>query len=130
MNLRLTASVVFLGTLASACGTESRPSATTSAKSAAARGPVLASIGGAVETTNAVEKTVKSTSSALVAELGVVPEGQDVRFTFRVVNKTPKSVEVNFASARADVPATDKARSSVGSRSSGRKGMSDCAMTA
>jgi hypothetical protein len=101
MKLRLTATIVFVGSLAYACGPQSR-SNVTSDRSATVQGPTLASFGGAVvRSTDAVEKTVKSTSTGLVAALDIAAEGQDVRFTFQVVNKTAKSVEVNFASGQA-----------------------------
>ena len=101
MNLRLALSLVFVGTLAYACGPQSRTTAT-SEKKITSRGPVLASMGGTtVRSSNAVEKTIKSGSALLAATFAVLPEGDDVRFTFRVVNASPKNVEVNFASGQA-----------------------------
>jgi hypothetical protein len=101
MNLRHAVSLVFVGTLAYACGPQSR-SNVASEKKVTQRGPMLASMGGAaVRSTNAVEKTVKSGSTTLTTSFDVVPDGEDVRFSFRVVNATPKSVEVNFASGQA-----------------------------
>jgi hypothetical protein len=101
MNLRHAASLVFVGTLAYACSPQSR-STVSSENKVTQRGPVLASMGGAsVRSTNAVEKTVKSGSTTLKTSFDVVPEGDDMRFTFRVVNAAAKSVEVNFASGQA-----------------------------
>lgn len=100
MNLRHAVSVVFVGTLAYACGPQPR-SSTSSDRPAAPQGLALASIGGAVRATNAVEKTVKSTSKALATKFDVVLDGADVRFNLDVVNNTPKSVEVNFPSGQA-----------------------------
>jgi hypothetical protein len=101
MNLRHAVSLVFVGTLAYACGPQPRSNATSEHK-VTQRGPVLASMGGAgIRSTNAVEKTVKSGKTTLTTSFDVVPDGDDVRFSFRVVNAAPKSVEVNFASGQA-----------------------------
>ena len=100
MNLRHAVSLVVVGTLAYACGPQPR-STVTSERKVTQRGPVLASMGGGIRSTNAVEKTVKSGSTTLTTSFDVVPEGDDVRFNFRVVNAAPKSVEVNFASGQA-----------------------------
>ncbi len=101
MNLRRAASLAVFCTLAYACGPQPR-SSVTSEKKVTQRGPVLASMGGSgVRSTNAVEKTVKSGSTTLTTSFDVAAEGDDMRFTFRVVNAAPKSVEVNFASGQA-----------------------------
>ena len=101
MNLRHALSLVLVGTLAYACGPQSRSQAA-SEKKVTQRGPVLASMGGtAVRSTNAVEKTLKSASTPFTTSFDVALEGEDVRFSYRVVNTTPKSVEVNFASGQA-----------------------------
>jgi hypothetical protein len=101
MNLRHALSLVLVGTLAYACGPQSR-SKVASDKKVTPQGPVLASMSGtAVRSKNAVEKTLKSGSTPLAATFGVALEGDDVRFSLRVVNATAKSVEVNFASGQA-----------------------------
>jgi hypothetical protein len=95
MNLRRAVSLVFAGTLVVACTSQSRPDDNQ-------QGIVLASMGGgSLRSTNAVEKTVKSTSQTLATQFDVTLDGTDVRFNLRVVNTTPKSVEVNFASGQA-----------------------------
>lgn len=95
MNLRLAVSVVFVGTLAYACGPQSH-------SDAPPQGIALASMGGSgVRTTNHVEKTVKKGSSELATSFDVVQDAGEVRFSFRVVNQAPRSVEVNFPSGQA-----------------------------
>ena len=102
MNLRRAVSLVFVGTLAYACGPQSRSTASKESGAVAQEGLALASIGGsAMRSTNAVEKSVKSTSRTLVTKFDVTLDGSDVRFNLRVVNTTSKSVEVNFASGQA-----------------------------
>jgi hypothetical protein len=102
MNLRLAVSVVSLGTLAVACGRSSRTTVAKDGKSITQQGPALASIGGsAMRSTDAVEKSVKSTSQTLATKFDVTLDGDDVRFSLHVVNTTPKSVEVNFSSGQA-----------------------------
>ena len=102
MNLRLTVSLVFVGTLAVACRQQSRTTVTSGGNVVAQPGIALASIGGsAVRSTKAVEKTVKSASTGLATKFDVSLEGGDVRFDLRVVNTTAKAVEVNFASGQA-----------------------------
>jgi hypothetical protein len=94
MNLRRTSFLVF-GTLAAACSSPSR-------SDDRQQGLALASMGGgSLRSTNAVEKTVKSASQTLATTFDVTLDGSDVRFSLRVVNATPKSVEVNFASGQA-----------------------------
>ena len=101
MNLRQAASLVLVGTLAYACGPQSRSKASSENK-VTSRGPVLASMGGAaVRSSNAVEKTLKKGSTPLATSFEVAPEGEDMRFSFRVVNTAAKNVEVNFASGQA-----------------------------
>ena len=94
MNLRRTVFPVFAVTLVAAC-TQSRPDDSQ-------RGITLASMGGgSLRSTKAVEKSVKSASQTLATKFDVALDGSDVRFNLRVVNTTPKSVEVNFASGQA-----------------------------
>ena len=101
MNLRHAFTLVLVGTLAYACGPQSRSQAA-SEKKVTRSGPVLASMGGAaVRSTNAVEKTLKSGSTPLATSFDVALEGEDVRFSYRVVNASAKTVEVNFASGQA-----------------------------
>jgi hypothetical protein len=100
MNLRLTASVVVVASLAYACGPRSR--ADTSANyRVAQQGIALASMGAPALTTNAREKTVKSGSITLDAKFAVAQADNAVRFELRVTNATTKSVEVNFPSGQA-----------------------------
>ena len=94
-NLRLAATLVLVGTLAYACGPQSRSDDTQHGLAIASMG------GGAVRSTNVVEKTVKSASSALATTFEVAADGNDVRFNLRVVNRAPKSIEVNFASGQS-----------------------------
>ena len=102
MNLRLTLSLVVVVSLAAGCRQHSRTTVTSDGNVVAQQGIALASIGGsAVRSTKAVEKTVKSGSTALDTKFDVALEGEDVRFNLRVVNATAKSVEVNFASGQA-----------------------------
>ena len=102
MNLRLVVSVVFVGSLAYACGPQSRPAVSKDGNTISQQGPALASIGGsAVRSTNAVEKSVKSTSQTLATKFDVTLDGSDVRFSLHVINTSPKTVEVNFASGQA-----------------------------
>jgi hypothetical protein len=101
MNLRLAVSVVFVGTLAYACGPGTRSDVAVD-RDVAQQGIALASMtGGGMRSTNAVEKTVKSGSATLATSFDVAQSGDEVRFALRVVNKTPKSVEVNFPSGQA-----------------------------
>jgi hypothetical protein len=95
MNLRRALFPVFAATLATACN-QSRPADSQ-------QGLVLASMGGggSLRSTNAVEKSVKSASQTLATKFDVSVDGSDVRFSLRVINTTPKSVEVNFASGQA-----------------------------
>jgi hypothetical protein len=102
MNLRLTASLVFVGAIAYACSPQSRTTVTNDGNVVTPQGVALASIGGAPEPSiKTVEKTLKSGSQTLKANFAVAPDGQDIRFTLKVVNTTPRSVEVNFASGQA-----------------------------
>ena len=102
MNLRLAFSVVLVGTLAYACRPQSRDDAARERAVIAQQGVNLASIGGsAMRSTDAVEKSVKNTSSTLATKFSVAMDGNDVRFRLSVVNATRKSVEVNFASGQA-----------------------------
>ena len=102
MNLRLALSLVSVGTLAVACRQGSHTTVTNDGKTVAQQGLALASIGGsAMRSTNAVEKSVKSTSQTLATRFDVTLDGADVRFNLHVVNTSPKSVEVNFASGQA-----------------------------
>ena len=101
MNLRHAVSLVFVGTLASACGPGTRSDVAID-RDVAQQGIALASMaGGGMRSTNAVEKTVKSGSATLATTFDVAQSGDEVRFALRVVNKTPKSVEVNFPSGQA-----------------------------
>jgi hypothetical protein len=102
MNLRLAGSLVFVGSLAYACGPQPRSNAAADRPTGSGKAVTLASIAGAdAPPTNAVEKTLKKGSANLTARFEVVPDGDDIRFSLRVVNATPKSVEVNFASGQA-----------------------------
>ena len=101
MNLRIAISLVSVGTLAYACGPQSRSDAGSGSAVVAPQGIVLASIAGGVRSPNAVEQTVKSRSTALATKFDVALEGDDVRFQLSVVNKTRKSVEVTFPSGQA-----------------------------
>ena len=101
MNLRLVVSLVFVGTVAYACRPQSHTTVATDGKVVAQQGLALASIGGsAVRSTKAVEKNLKSASTALATKFDVSLEGDDVRFDLRVVNNTRKNVEVNFSSGQ------------------------------
>jgi hypothetical protein len=101
MNLRHAVSLVFVGTLASACGPSTRSDVAID-RDVAQQGIALASMaGGGMRSTNAVEKTVKSGSATLATTFDVAQSGDEVRFALRVINKTPKSVEVNFPSGQA-----------------------------
>jgi hypothetical protein len=102
MTLRLALSVVFVGTLASACGPGTRSDVAVDGEAVAPQGFTLASMGGAgMRSTNAVEKTIKSGSATLATSFDIAQSGDQVRFAFRVVNKTPKNVEVNFPTGQA-----------------------------
>jgi hypothetical protein len=102
MNPRLVLSLVFVGTVAYACRPQSHTTVATGGNTVTQQGLALASIGGsAVRSTNAVEKSVKSASTALETKFDVSLDGGDVRFDLRVVNTTKKSVEVNFSSGQA-----------------------------
>jgi hypothetical protein len=102
MNLRLAGSLVFVGTLAYACSPQPASKVATERATTSKRTVTLASMAGAtIPTKNAVEKTLKSGSTTLTTKFDVVPDGDDIRFSLQVVNKTPKSVEVNFASGQA-----------------------------
>ena len=101
MNPRLALSLVFVGTFAVGCRQQSSTSAA-KVSGDVPQGLALASIGGsAVRFTNAVEKSVKSNSQTLATKFDVTLDGSDVRFNLHVVNTTPRSVEVNFASGQA-----------------------------
>jgi hypothetical protein len=102
MNLRLAVSVVFVGTLAYACGPQSRTTVTREGKVVTQQGLALASIGGsAAPTAKTVEKTVKSASTSLTTKFDVSLEGGDVLFNLRVANGSKKNVEVNFPSGQS-----------------------------
>jgi hypothetical protein len=102
MNLRLAVSVVFVGTLAYACGPSTRSDVAVDRSAPPRKGIALASMaGGVVRSSNAVEKTLKSGSATLTTKFDVAQSGDEVRFALRVVNATPKSVEVNFPSGQA-----------------------------
>ena len=102
MNLRLAFSLVSVGTLAVACRQGSHTAVAKKGDTVPQQGPALASIGGsAMRSTNAVEKSVKSTTQTLATKFDVTLDGSDVRFSLHVVNTSPKSVEVNFASGQA-----------------------------
>jgi hypothetical protein len=93
--------MVVVGALAYACGPQSRSDLAQERKVVAQQGVVLASIAGGVRVPDAVEKTVKSRSTSLATKFDVALEGDDVRFELSVVNKTTKSVEVNFTSGQS-----------------------------
>ena len=102
MNLRLALSLVFVGTLAYACGPQSRTTATSDGNVIAEQGITLASMGSTtVRSKDPLEKTVKKGSSTLATRFDVTTEGGDVRFNLRVVNTSAKNVEVNFPSGQA-----------------------------
>jgi hypothetical protein len=102
MNLRLAVSVVFVASLAYACGPQARSDVAIDRAALSSRqGPALASMGGGMRSTNAVEKTLKSGSTQLETKFEVAPEGSDIRFQFRVANATSRSVEVNFSSGQS-----------------------------
>ncbi|HET9425269.1 MAG TPA: BsuPI-related putative proteinase inhibitor [Gemmatimonadaceae bacterium] len=102
MNLRNAASVVLVGALAYACSSGPRSDVALERGAVSQQGFALASIGGGgIRSTKAVEKTVKSGSSGLSTTFDVAQDGDEVRFALRVVNATPKSVEVNFPSGQA-----------------------------
>jgi hypothetical protein len=101
MNLRLPVSVVFVGTLAYACGPSTRSDVSAERATIAPQGVALASMGGGMRPTNTVEKRLKSTSETLAMRFEVVSEGADVRFQLHVVNTSPRNVEVNFPSGQA-----------------------------
>jgi hypothetical protein len=91
MNLRLAVSTVFVASLACACGPSAMP-----------EGVALASMGGTgFRTTKTPEKTLKKGSSTLTTSFDVAQSDDEVRFEFRIVNGTAKSVEVNFPSGQA-----------------------------
>src|SRR5438128_401046 len=74
MNLRLTVSLVFVASLAYACGPRARADASLSLPVASTQGFALASMTGTtriVETTNAREKTLKRESSKLATSFDV-----------------------------------------------------------
>ena len=101
MNLRLVISVVFVGSLAYACGPRTRSDAALE-RSATQQGFALASMGGGgMKATKTVEKTLKSGSTPLEMKFNVMADGEDVRFELTVVNTTARNVEVNFASGQA-----------------------------
>jgi intracellular proteinase inhibitor BsuPI len=102
MNLRLALSVVFVGTLAYACGPRSGSDVIVERSTNAPQGVALASMtGGGMRPTNTVEKTLKRTPETLAMRFDVASEGSDVRFQLHVVNTTAKNVEVNFPSGQA-----------------------------
>jgi hypothetical protein len=101
MNLRLTASVACVAALAYACGPRTRADAT-AASTVAPQGFALASMAGApIVRTDARERTLKKENVTLSTKLGVVPQGNGVRFDFQVVNATGKRVEIKFPSGQA-----------------------------
>ena len=101
MNLRHTFSLVFVGTLAYACGPQSRTTVTSDGNVVTQQGVTLASMGGSVApSTKAVEKKLKS-AVGLETKFDVSLEGGDVRFDLRVANATKKNVEVNFPSGQS-----------------------------
>lgn len=101
MNLRIIVSVVFVGSLAYACGPSSRSDASLE-RTSTANGIALASMGGAgMVPTKTVGKTLMSESATLEMKFDVSLDGDDVRFALKVINTSPKNVEVNFSSGQA-----------------------------
>ena len=102
MNLRLAVSVVFVGSLAYACGPTTRTDASRD-MTVAQQGFALASMGGtrAHERKNTVERKLISNSKTLAASFDVAQSGGDVRFELTVRNTTPKAIEVNFPNGQA-----------------------------
>jgi hypothetical protein len=101
MNLRLAVSVVFVGSLAYACGPTTRTDASRDI-SFSQQGIALASMGGtSAHEKNAVEKKLKSNTASLSASFDVAQNGGDVRFELTVRNTTAKAVELNFPNGQA-----------------------------
>lgn len=102
MNLRISLSVVFVGTLAYACGPRTRSDLPVEHSSVKQQGFALASMGGGGMTSNkSAEQTLKSGSAILTSTFDVQQKGDEVAFTFRVVNASAKNVEVNFSSGQS-----------------------------
>ena len=101
MNLRLAASLVFIATLAYACGPRTRPDAAVTFP-VAQQGFALASMSASVATrTKTRERIVKNESTTLSARFDVAQRENGVQFDFHVVNATGKRVEVTFPSGQA-----------------------------
>src|SRR3954469_8831855 len=101
MNLRLAVSVVFVGSLAYACGPTTRTDASRDI-SFSQQGIALASMGGtSAHEKNTVEKKLKSNTTSLSASFDVAQNSGDVRFELTVRNTTAKAVELNFPNGQA-----------------------------
>src|SRR4051812_26438276 len=78
MNLRIAASLVFVGTLGYACGPRTRSDVATDAKLTRQQGIALASMGGtAAPSTETREKKLKRGSATLTTKFEVVSRGDD-----------------------------------------------------
>ena len=105
MNLRLAASLVFIASLAYACGPRTGTEAAADFSVASPRF-ALASISATPPTApiaNTREKTGKkeSVTAALTTKFEVIQKGNAVRLALHVVNSTGKRVEITFPSGQA-----------------------------
>jgi hypothetical protein len=105
MNLRLAASLVFIGSLAYACGPRTGTDAAVDFPVASPRF-ALASIAAMPPTTptpDAREKSLKkeSTTTTLTTRFEVIQKGKAVRLALHVINSTGKRVEITYASGQA-----------------------------
>jgi len=105
MNLRLAASLVFIGSLAYACGPRTGTNAAADFPVASPRF-ALASIATTSPTTPTAdtrEKTLKkeSATATLTTKFEVIQKGKAVRFALHVINSTGKRVEITYPSGQA-----------------------------
>ena len=105
MNLRLAASLVFIGTLAYACGPRTGtdaaidfPVATPSFALTSFSGPPSVASAAKVR-----EKSLKkeSTAGTLTTKFDIVQRGKGVRLALHVINSTGKRVEITYPTGQA-----------------------------
>src|SRR4051812_9057449 len=102
MNLRIVFSVVFVGSLAYACGPRSHSDVALERTTVSQQGIALASMGGgSMTSTKSVEKKLKSGSASITTTFDVQQQGTDIVFALHVINTSPKNVEVNFPNGQA-----------------------------
>lgn len=100
MNLRVTATLIVVATLAYACGPRTRADATNNFP-VTQQGFALASMSATpVRLTSTREKTLKNESIKLTTTFQVNQREDGVHFALRITNATAKRVELNFGSGQ------------------------------